>query len=216
MYYDSFTKDESFEIVKEKTIHFAMECAEHTIRNHHIEYIRDDGALINIMYYRCNEEMTYLMKRYLHYFWEVVKEIRNIYDEQYYKTISFEIDKLMDDVRNIVKDIIIKDIEMNVKKDYNQFYKELDKLVPNSIRLDLEFLFRSMNYVPTSVLHFIVKDLYENFYLKNINDSIDTNKGLTENKTDNGASKKEEETELCKGCPTPCACVLNNRCLYKK
>jgi len=183
MYYKEFTKDKNLEIVKEKTIHFAIECANHTIVNRHTEYVRDNASLINIIYYKCNEEMTHLMKKYLHYFWVVVKEIRDVYDKQYYEIISFEIDKLMGHVKNIVKDIIIKDIETNIKKDYNQFYDELNKLVPNSIRLDLEFLFKCMDYIPTSILHFIVGDLYENFYLKNINNSVDTNNDLTRNKT---------------------------------
>jgi hypothetical protein len=74
----------------------------------------------------------------------------------------------MNDVKDIVKDMSDKDKKNNVRKDYSQFYDELEKLVPESMKLELEFLFRCMRVVPASIHHFIVKDLYENVYLKSV------------------------------------------------
>jgi len=167
--YNNFSKDKSFEIIKEKTIEFATDCAKNTIKNHYSEYITDDGSLGYILYYKYPEEMLSLMKSYLYYFWKVIKEIRQIYDEQYYKIICEEIDKLTNEIKNIAKDISDKDKQTNIKKNYNEFYEELKRSVPKSIKLELEFLFRCIKSLPVNMPYFVLKDIYENVYLKNNN-----------------------------------------------
>jgi hypothetical protein len=168
--YNNFSKDKSFEIIKEKTIEFAIKCAENTIKNRDSEYISDDGALCYILHHKCPVEMIFLMENYLHYFWKIIKEIRNIYDENYYKIICDNIDKLMDKVKDVVKNIRDEDKKTNIKKDYNEFYEELERLIPKDIKLELEFLFRCIKPLPISSMRYLVsKDIYENIYLKNNN-----------------------------------------------
>jgi hypothetical protein len=76
----------------------------------------------------------------------------------------------MDKVKDVVKNIRDEDKKTNIKKDYNEFYEELERLIPKDIKLELEFLFRCIKPLPISSMRYLVsKDIYENIYLKNNN-----------------------------------------------